>query len=190
MRSTSSARRCSGAAYRPLRVGAPPSSPAPRGTGPAVELHLTARDGWDEAGIELEPAIDGRTPLNCLAEARTLAARLRELHEAGVDRGSMVVLLRAFTHLDAYEDSLARAGLRPYVVGGRGYWSQQQVADVSALLATIANPLDDEALLRGARLARLRGLARTRCGSCAPRRGDGDTSGPRWRRWRVRRGST
>jgi ATP-dependent exoDNAse (exonuclease V) beta subunit len=135
-----------GAAYRPLTVGAPPSSPAPRGPGPAVELHLTARDGWDEAGIDLEPAIDGRTPLNCLAEARTLAARLRELHEAGVERGSMVVLLRAFTHLDAYEDSLARAGLRPYVVGGRGYWSQQQVADVCALLATIANPLDDEAL--------------------------------------------
>jgi ATP-dependent exoDNAse (exonuclease V) beta subunit len=135
-----------GAAYRPLRVGAPPSSPAPRGTGPAVELHLTARDGWDGEGIDLDPAIDGRTPLNCLAEARALAARLRELHDAGVERGAMVVLLRAFTHLDAYEDSLARAGLRPYVVGGRGYWSQQQVADVCALLATIANPLDDEAL--------------------------------------------
>jgi ATP-dependent exoDNAse (exonuclease V) beta subunit len=58
----------------------------------------------------------------------------------------MVVLLRAFTHLDAYEDSLERAGLKPYVVGGRGYWSQQQVADVCALLATIANPLDDQAL--------------------------------------------
>ncbi|HVV90705.1 MAG TPA: UvrD-helicase domain-containing protein [Solirubrobacterales bacterium] len=135
-----------GEAYRPLRVGAAPSSPAPRGTGPAVELHLTARDGWDAEGIDLDPAIDGRTPLNCLAEARTLAARLRELHDAGVERGAMVVLLRAFTHLDAYEDSLARAGLRPYVVGGRGYWSQQQVADVCALLATIANPLDDEAL--------------------------------------------
>ena len=135
-----------GAGYTPLTVGAPPSSPAPLGPGPAVELHLTARDGWDGDGIDLEPAIDGRTPLNCLAEARALAARLRELHEAGVERGSMVVLLRAFTHLDAYEDSLARAGLRPYVVGGRGYWSQQQVADVCALLATIANPLDDEAL--------------------------------------------
>jgi ATP-dependent exoDNAse (exonuclease V) beta subunit len=58
----------------------------------------------------------------------------------------MVVLLRAFTHLDAYEDSLERAGLRPYTIGGRGYWSQQQVADVCALLATIANPLDDQAL--------------------------------------------
>jgi ATP-dependent exoDNAse (exonuclease V) beta subunit len=135
-----------GAAYSPLRVGAPPATTAPRGTGPAVELHLTPRDGWDGDGIDLDPAIDGRTPLNCLAEARALAARLRELHDAGVDRGAMVVLLRAFTHLDAYEDSLARAGLRPYVVGGRGYWSQQQVADVCALLATIANPLDDEAL--------------------------------------------
>jgi ATP-dependent exoDNAse (exonuclease V) beta subunit len=71
---------------------------------------------------------------------------LRELAAAGVPRGEMVVLLRAFTHLDAYEDSLERAGLRPYVVGGRGYWSQQQVADVCALLATIANPLDDQAL--------------------------------------------
>ena len=59
----------------------------------------------------------------------------------------MVVLLRAFTQLDAHEDSLERAGLRPYVVGGRGYWSQQQVADVCALLATICNPLDDQALL-------------------------------------------
>ncbi len=135
-----------GPTYRPLRVGAPPPEPAPRGRGPAVELHLTARDDWDEEGIELDPAIDARTPLNCLAEARTLASRLRELHEAGVERGAMVVLLRAFTHLDAHEDSLARAGLRPYVVGGRGYWSQQQVADVTALLLTIANPLDDEAL--------------------------------------------
>jgi ATP-dependent exoDNAse (exonuclease V) beta subunit len=63
-----------------------------------------------------------------------------------VPRGEMVVLLRAFTHLDAYEDSLERAGLSPYVVGGRGYWSQQQVADVCALLAVIANPLDDQAL--------------------------------------------
>ncbi len=135
-----------GASYRPLRVGAAPPGGPPPGTGPPVELLLTTRDGWDAEEIELEPAIDGHTPLNCLAEARAVAARLRELAEEGVDRGEMVVLLRAFTHLDAYEDSLERAGLRPYVVGGRGYWSQQQVSDVCALLATIANPLDDQAL--------------------------------------------
>ncbi|MBA3867395.1 MAG: UvrD-helicase domain-containing protein, partial [Solirubrobacterales bacterium] len=135
-----------GSGYRPLRVGAEPDPEPPTGTGLAVELLLTGRDGWDEEGIELEPAIDGRTPLNCLAEARFLASRLRELADSGVKRGEIVVLLRAYTHLDAYEDSLERAGLRPYVVGGRGYWSQQQVSDVCALLASIANPLDDQAL--------------------------------------------
>jgi ATP-dependent helicase/nuclease subunit A len=132
--------------FRPLHVGAIPANDAPAGDGPPVELLLTARDGWDADGIDLEPAIDGATALHCLAEARAVAERLRQLADVGVDRGEMVVLLRAFTHLDAYEDSLERAGLRPYVVGGRGYWSQQQVADVCALLATIANPLDDQAL--------------------------------------------
>jgi ATP-dependent exoDNAse (exonuclease V) beta subunit len=135
-----------GESYRPLRVGAAVPEDAAADEEPAVELLLSARDGWDAEEIRLQPAIDGRTPLNCLAEARFVAERLRALADAGVGRGEMVVLLRAFTHLDAYEDSLERAGLRPYVVGGRGYWSQQQVADVCALLATIANPLDDQAL--------------------------------------------
>ncbi len=139
--------RLLGEAYRPLRVGAPPAEPEPAGGGAAVELLLTGQGGWDEGGIDLDPATDARTPARSLAEARQLAHRLRELADAGVPRGSMVVLLRAYTHLDAHEDSLERAGLRPYVVGGRGYWSQQQVADVCALLATIANPLDDQALL-------------------------------------------
>ena len=135
-----------GDAFRPLRVGAPPEREAPAGDGPAVELLLTGRDGWDAEEIELQPATDATTPPSQLAEARFVAARLRALADTGVERGEMVVLLRAFTHLDAYEDSLERAGLRPYVVGGRGYWSQQQVADVCALLATVANPLDDQAL--------------------------------------------
>ncbi len=133
--------------YTPLRVGAPPGQPAPSGEGAAVEMLLTGRAGWDDDGIQLDPATDARTPANQLAEARFLASRLRELNDQGVERGAMVVLLRAFTRLDAHEDSLERAGLRPYVVGGRGYWSQQQVADVCALLATIANPLDDQSLL-------------------------------------------
>jgi ATP-dependent exoDNAse (exonuclease V) beta subunit len=135
-----------GDAFHPLRVGAPPQLPEPPGEGPAVELLLTARDDWDGEGIDLAPATDADTPPSHLAEARFVAKRLHELAESGVERGEMVVLLRAFTHLDAYEDSLERAGLRPYTIGGRGYWSQQQVADVCALLATIANPLDDQAL--------------------------------------------
>ena len=56
------------------------------------------------------------------------------------------MLLRAFTHVSAFERALTDAGLDPYVVGGRGFWSQQQIEDMRALLSVIANPLDDEAL--------------------------------------------
>ncbi len=129
----------------------PPSRPP--GDGPAVELLLTdASDdkpgqptGWRAEGIDLQPPeSEGSPPY--VAEARCLAHRLRRLADDGVERGDMVVLLRAFTHVDAYEEALERAGLAPYVVGGRGYWSQQQVEDVLRLLGVVANPLDDEVL--------------------------------------------
>ena len=63
-----------------------------------------------------------------------------------MDPAEIVVLLRAFTHVSAIERALTEAGLDPYVVGGRGFWSQQQVEDIRVLLAVVANPLDDEAL--------------------------------------------
>jgi ATP-dependent exoDNAse (exonuclease V) beta subunit len=136
--------------YRPLSVGKPP----PAGSGdaasaePAVELLLTRSKGWgDEDEGTLIETVATDTPQNRIAEARSLARRLRELAEQGVEPGSMVLLLRAFTHVDAYAEALELAGLDPYVVGGRGYWSSQQVTDALGLLACIANPLDDEPLL-------------------------------------------
>jgi len=130
--------------YRPLSVGRPPTAPA----GPAVEVLLTRSKGWgdEDAGTAIETTATD-TPQNRIAEARGLARRLRELADEGVDPGSMVLLLRAFTHVDAYAEALELAGLDPYVVGGRGYWSSQQVADALNLIACVANPLDDEALL-------------------------------------------
>jgi ATP-dependent helicase/nuclease subunit A len=133
-----------------LEAGREPGG-EPVGGGPAAELLLTdasddrAGGGWAAEGIELEPPPPETIPAY-VAEARFLAARLRELADAGVPRGDMVVLLRAFTHVDAYEEALDRAGLAPYVVGGRGYWSQQQVEDTLRLLGVVANPLDDEYL--------------------------------------------
>ncbi len=125
----------------------------PAGGGPAAELLLTdasddksaQKTGWRAEEIDLEPPPSETTP-SCVAEARFLAQRLRELADGGVPRGDMVVLLRAFTHVDAFEEALNRAGLAPYVVGGRGYWSQQQVEDALRLLGVVANPLDDEFL--------------------------------------------
>ena len=119
----------------------------------SVELLLTLDEGrgadarrWDAEGIELEPPPGGSGP-RIVAEARFVAERLRRLVDDGeAERGEIVVLLRAFTHVDAYEEALRRAGLRPFVVGGRGYWTQQQVEDLVRLLGVVSNPLDDEYL--------------------------------------------
>ena len=120
---------------------------------PEVELLLTYQEGtgakhlkWkDHEGVMKRP--QSETNLAIVAQARALAERLRELvDDEDVKRGDIVVLLRAFTHVDAYEEALRRFGLEPYVVGGRGYWSQQQVEDILRLLGVVANPLDDEML--------------------------------------------
>ncbi len=134
--------------FAPLRVGRvrpePPAGPA----GPAVELLLTRAKGWGDAdeGTRIKSARQDASQ-NRVAEARFLAERLRELADDGVDAGGMVVLLRAFTNVDVYAEALELAGLDPHVIGGRGYWSAQQVADALGLLACVANPLDDQPLL-------------------------------------------
>ena len=120
---------------------------------PAVELLLTLEEGkakdartWKAEEIDLEPPPSVGQPA-IFAEALALAERLSELVEASeAEAGEIVVLLRAFTHVDAYEEALRRFGLDPYVMGGRGYWSQQQVEDLLRLLSCVANPLDDEML--------------------------------------------
>ena len=132
--------------FEPLAAGV--TEPAPGEGDPVVELALVADDkkGWEDPTVGLPLLPDDPSPPPKVAEARLLAARLRELADGGADPAEMVVLLRAFTHVAAYERALSEAGLDPYVVGGRGFWSQQQVEDMRALLAVIVNPLDDEAL--------------------------------------------
>ncbi len=81
------------------------------------------------------------------AEARMLARRIDELIATGrFAAADVVVLVRATTHLAAFERALEDRGIPTYVMGGRGYWSQQQVGDLRAYLAALANPLDDLAL--------------------------------------------
>ncbi len=117
--------------------------------GMRVEMLLTVDDpkAWEHPDTQLPRLRDDPSSGSKVAEARLLAARLAELVEAGEDPAEIVVLLRAFTHVNTIERALAQAGLDPYVVGGRGFWSQQQVEDLRCLLALVANPLDDQALL-------------------------------------------
>ena len=134
--------------FAELTVGREPDVPATEA--PPIELLLThepKKAAWAEEDVKLPGLREQNSPAAVVAEARLLAARLAKLRDDEVAQpGEMVVLLRAFTHVGAFDRALTDAGLRPYVVGGRGYWSQQQVEDLRALLATIANPLDDQAL--------------------------------------------
>jgi ATP-dependent helicase/nuclease subunit A len=117
----------------------------PGDTEPRVELLLTPTRGWEDddrlglAGVEAKP--------HRRAEARVVAHRIRRELEAGRPARDVVVLLRATASLRLFEEALEEQGVPTYVVGGRGYWSQQPVRDGLAYLAALANPLDEEALL-------------------------------------------
>lgn len=132
-----------GVAHVPFAPGR--TAPAPPG-GPLVELLLTdvaaAADWPTEALATLPAATLGRR-----AEARTVAARVAMLvGEEGVAPGDVVVLLRSVADVAVYERALEERGLSTLSAGGGGYWGRQQVLDLCAYLAVLANPRDELAL--------------------------------------------
>src|SRR6185437_12575748 len=113
---------------------------------PPVELLVTDQQGWDE--LEREVGLVALAPqVWRRAEARLVAHRLRAEIDDGRRPGDVVVLVRATASLRLLEQALEEQGLPTYVVGGRGYWSQEQVRDGLAWLAVLANPRDEAALL-------------------------------------------
>ena len=117
----------------------------PGGAVPSVELLVTDSRGWDD---DTRLGLDGvETKPHRRAEARALAHRLREEVDGGRPASDIVVLVRATASLRVLEEAIEEQGVPTYVVGGRGYWSQQPVRDGIAYLAALANPLDEEALL-------------------------------------------
>lgn len=134
-----------GAGFRPLR----PGREDPPARTPAVELLIVDKAAIGGAGAELaaeSPAELDAVPWR-VAEARALAARIAELIAARSCRaGDVVLLTRATTDMHVYERALERLGVATYVIGGRGYWSHPQVAELIAYLRALANPLDTEAL--------------------------------------------
>ena len=129
-----------GESYRPLTPGRVESPAA----GPLVELLIADRDSTIP---DPDPAVEQLAAPWRVAEARALAARVRELIETEQARAAdVVVLLRATTDIHVYEQSLEAAGVPTYVIGGRGYWSHPQVIELVAYLRALANPLDTESL--------------------------------------------
>jgi len=141
------------AAFTPLEAGRARGGEElrlfdPDGAGdgaPPVELLLTDTEGWEPLEERLGLAAPDRQPWR-RAEARLVAQRLREEVDAGRRPGDVVVLVRATASLRLFEDALEAQGLPTYVVGGRGYWSAEQVRDGLAYLAVLANPRDEASL--------------------------------------------
>jgi ATP-dependent helicase/nuclease subunit A len=81
-------------------------------------------------------------------EARAVARRVKELVETGAAApGEIVLLFAAGTDAEWYEEELRALGLPTYRATGRGYFGQQQVADLLAYLRLLHNRYDDEALV-------------------------------------------
>ena len=157
------------------RCGCSASDP-PRAQ-PPVELLITDTQGWDELAPRLGLAQGGDQPWR-RAEARLIAAPAAPARSTtAAAPGDIVVLVRATSRLRLLEEALEEQGLPTYVVGGRGYWSQEQVRDGLAWLRVLANPHDEEALLTVLVVARSTARAPTSW-SCSPQ--DGRARGSLW----------
>ena len=131
-----------GSAFSPLRAGRDGDDPRP-GHGmlcgvlkPAVQVMVLTT-----ADTKKDGARTGER------EAALVADRVAALvsHDGWRQR-DIVILLRALTHVDRFEGALLSRGLTPYVVGGRGYYTHEEVTDMRALLRVLVNPRDDLAL--------------------------------------------
>jgi ATP-dependent helicase/nuclease subunit A len=136
-----------GAAADQLQLDLNGSTPAPGAA--AVELIVVDRSParWEELGeAPFGESLAGATAWRA-AEMRMLADRVRRLiREEARPARDIVVLMRAAADMPLYERALRERGVDTYVVGGRNYWTQQQVVDLRAYLAVLANPLDEQAL--------------------------------------------
>ena len=138
--------RAWGESFEPLRE-APESREPAAPVEPCVDLLVVerARDAWKELnrdGDYFGEGLHGAPPWRA-AEARLLAKRVEELTREGPwSYGDVVILFRATTAMGLFERALDERRIPVHVVGGRGYWGQQQVADLRHWLAALANPLD------------------------------------------------
>ena len=120
--------------FQPLHAGAEFPDPV---FGHPVELLVTDKASYKDSGVHWRRG-----------EARSVARRVRELVDTGAATpGEIVLLFAAGTDAEWYEDELRKAGLPTYRATGKGYFGQQQVADLLAYLRLLQNRYDDRALL-------------------------------------------
>ena len=123
-----------GGEFQPLAAAADYPDPV---FGHPVELLVTDKASYADSGVHWRRG-----------EAQAIARRVRDLVDRGVAKpGEVVLLFAAGTDAEWYEDELRKAGLPTYRATGKGYFGQQQVADLLNYLRLLHNRYDDRALL-------------------------------------------
>ncbi len=119
--------------FQPLAASAEFADPV---FGHPVELLVTDKASYRDTGQHWRRG-----------ESRAIARRVRELVDSGeAVPGEIVVLFAAGSDAEMYEEELRRLGLPTYRATGRGYFGQQQVADLLGYLRLLHNRYDDVAL--------------------------------------------
>ena len=77
----------------------------------------------------------------------TVSENIHRLKAEGFQFGDIAILLRARTHLQAYENSLRANGIPFQTIGGAGFLNRQEVLDVLNLLRFLANTDNNVALI-------------------------------------------
>lgn len=151
--------------YEPLQ----PFDPVQLSPKPTIEFLLADRDAEARRDVGADDVPDDDEDANA-AQLRALEAdwmarrlanlladptpRIRTKDPATgrlilrrVEPGDIVILFRALTHVSVYENALRDYGLHYYLVGGKTFYSQQEVFDVLNLCRCLDDPDDVVALI-------------------------------------------
>ncbi len=82
-------------------------------------------------------------------EGLTIVSRIEEeSRKRKLDLKEFAVLYRTNAQSRSLEDALRRSGIPYRIVGGVAFYKRKEIKDVLAYMRVIANPLDDESILR------------------------------------------
>ncbi len=148
-----------GDSYQPLSAHLPQVTEEP-----CIELLWTeVTESENQPGTDDESPTERVNAKDCRRiEARTIAARLRQLFDSQQqvvsDReapggcrparyGDVAILFRALSDVQYYEEALRDAGIDYYLVGGHAFYAQQEVYDLLHLLRSVVSECDEISLV-------------------------------------------
>ncbi|MBO6003820.1 MAG: UvrD-helicase domain-containing protein [Aeriscardovia sp.] len=101
---------------------------------------------WTEKGVGRRVELtDCDTPFD---EARDISSRISRMHASGAPYSDFAVLYRNNDLSRAIEEAFVRRGIPYTIKGSQKFYGRKEIKDAIAYLEAVANPKDEESLLR------------------------------------------